>query len=293
MNTNVQHTLSESHYEAYMAKLLPYAYNILGDAMEAEDVVQEVLSSVYLQSADHVENPISYLVRAVINRSINAKKKGKIRREKYNGQWLPVPFQTEETIYRNIDKNKILQYALLVLLERLSAKERAVFILKETFDFQHDEIAEVLSTSVENSRQLYKRARKKLEVRADKLTVRDENANKTVTLLTDAILKGDITKLKALLAENIQSFSDGGPNTRSARKVIRGKDHVSKFLQAMYDKYYLEGSEVSLTEYNHSPALLFAKENFIYRCMVFEIQNQKIDNVFIIVNPEKLRRLNR
>ena len=130
--------------------------------MAAEDIVQEVLNHHFLNSRDHIENPDHYLIRSVINRAINQKNLLRNKMEQYPGRWLPAPVVTEEGIYAGADRARILHYSLLVLLERLNAKERAVFILKETFDFTHEEIAEILNISTEHSRQLFKRGKKKI-----------------------------------------------------------------------------------------------------------------------------------
>ncbi|HET6541319.1 MAG TPA: sigma factor-like helix-turn-helix DNA-binding protein, partial [Chryseolinea sp.] len=140
----------------YQAMLLPFAYNVTGDFMAAEDIVQEVLNQHFLNSRDHIENPDHYLIRSVINRAINQKNLLRNKMEQYPGRWLPAPVVTEEGIYAGADRARILHYSLLVLLERLNAKERAVFILKETFDFTHEEIAEILNINTEHSRQLFK-----------------------------------------------------------------------------------------------------------------------------------------
>ena len=283
------HKKSEPGYEYYQAKLFPFAYNVIGDTQEAEDVVQEVLNNHFLLPNDGIINPESYLIRSVINRSINAKKRLKIRRDEYNGQWLPVPFRTDDRIYAELDSKHILNYSLLVLLERLSPKERAVFILKESFGYSHNEIGEILKFSEENSRQLYRRGKKKL----GELKPADVNPNNDMPVkqLSEAILARDLEKVKTLLTENIQSFSDGGYNMRTARNIILGNHDVGRFLLALYDKYLLQGSEVSFGSVNHSPAILFHIKGQIYRCMTFKFADGLIDAVYIIINPEKLRAL--
>src|SRR6266516_2557937 len=141
----------ESQFAEFQSALLPFAYNILGDSMEARDVVQEILNHYFLSDTDHIQNPKAYLVRSVINKSITEKKRIQTEKKKYLGEWLPVPVNQEAGIYQLADRDRIINYSLLVLLERLNPKERAVFILVETFDFSHKEVAEVLNTTVENS----------------------------------------------------------------------------------------------------------------------------------------------
>lgn len=279
----------DSQFNKFHRQLMPYAYNIIGDSSEAEDVVQEILNNYFMTSSDHVQNPVNYLTRAVINRAITAKKKLNTRRAHYYGQWLPGPIQTEDVIYQQVDKNRILSYSLMVLLERLSPKERAVFILKESFDFQHDEIAKLLDITVENSRQLFKRAHQKLERNIKRSVTATTDARQTLQELTTAILQADVEKVKTLLAEDVHSFSDGGSKHRSAPNIIHGRHNVTKFLQANFGKYFLEGSAYSFTLVNHSPAIVIkSADGQVYKCLIPEIIDGVIVNVYIVVNPDKL-----
>jgi RNA polymerase sigma-70 factor (ECF subfamily) len=280
----------EAQYQKYKAQLVPYAYSIIGDSLAAEDVVQEILNTYFLNDHEHIQDPDRYLTRSVINRSINAKKSMQARKKQYIGQWLPVPIHTDESIYKEIDKRRILDYSLLVLLERLNPKERAVFILKESFDFEHSEIAEVLQITVENSRQLYKRARQKLESGGLKASADKVTADATLKKLTEAILRADVENVKALLAAQVQSYSDGG-DMKAAPNIIVGRDNVSKFLKALYGKYFHDGTVVTSEELNHGPALVFRLGNLIYRCVMFGVRDGVIENVYIMNNPAKLRAL--
>lgn len=284
-----KHKALNPGYEHYQTKLFPFAYNVIGDTQEAEDVMQEVLNHHFLFPNDGIVNTDSYLIRSVINRSINAKKRMKIRRGEYNGQWLPGPVKTEENIYAEIDKRHILDYSLLVLLERLSPKERAVFILKESFAYSHSEIGEMLDFSEESSRQLYRRGKKKLgDVKVGHSKRIDETP---IRQLTEAILARDLDQVKALLAENIQSLSDGGYNMRTARNIIAGQHDVGRFLLALYDKYLLPGTEVTFATINHDPAILFMSQGQVYRSMTFQLADGLIEAVYIVINPDKLRAL--
>lgn len=293
METDIlENTSWELQISRYQSKLLPYAYNILGDFMEAEDVVQEALNKYYLDPNDHIEKPENYLIRSVINRSINQKKLLRNKKELYPGEWLPTPVFTEEGIYSKADRGQILNYSLLVLLEKLNPRERAVFILKESFDFSHKEIADILEIATENSRQLLKRAKQKLGSPAgSSFEVKDKNAA-PVKQLTEAILQADVEKVKFLLSADIQSISDGGPNVSAAKNIITGKDHVSKFLKAIFNKYLPASAKIVFATVNHKPAIIYTYEGRIFRCAIFELKGETIDKIFIVVNPDKLKHLN-
>ncbi|NJM26961.1 MAG: sigma-70 family RNA polymerase sigma factor, partial [Bacteroidia bacterium] len=205
----------DSELRDYHRRLLPFAYNIVGDSQEAEDVVQEVLNHFFMADHSHVHDPVSYLTRSVINRSINARKRIQAQKQNYRGHWLPVPVATDEAVYADIDKARIVSYSLLLLLECLNPRERAVFILKESFDFAHDEIAALLDITPENARQLYKRAKLKLE--PDKVNVVASRADQTTLLreLTEAMIAADVNRIKQLLADDVLSVSDGGNGHRA------------------------------------------------------------------------------
>ena len=286
-----RHTL-ETRLKHYQSMLLPFAYNVTGDFMAAEDIVQDVLNHHLLNSRDHIENPDHYLIRSVINRAINQKNLLRNKMEQYPGRWLPTPVVTEEGIYAGADRARILHYSLLVLLERLNAKERAVFILKETFDFTHEEIGEILNIGTDHSRQLFKRGKKKIMPSGSQVEMINEGSQQLLQQLADAISAADIEKTKRLLAQDVQCVSDGGPKVSAARKMLVGQERVFKFLKAIYGKYFPEGATTTFSVVNHHPALLFKLNGKVFRCIVFEMDGPVIRKIFIMVNPDKLQGLN-
>ena len=142
-------------------KLFPYAYNILGNIGDCQDVIQEVLIKFNEKEGCSISNPNAYLIKSVINQAINLKKKND--RERQQKITLPEPIVTNQGESK-IELDEILNYSMLVLLDTLNTKERAVLLLKEAFDYEHDDIAEILEISVENSRQILTRAKKKLKL---------------------------------------------------------------------------------------------------------------------------------
>lgn len=137
--------------------LITYAYNITGSYEDAKDIVQDAYIK-FMNVEKDIENKKAYLIRSVINLSINFKKKQKKLLFEYPGMWLPEPVATEKADME-INSKEILSYSLMVLLEKLNAKQRAVFILREAFNYDHEEIADVLRITVENSRKILSRAK--------------------------------------------------------------------------------------------------------------------------------------
>jgi RNA polymerase sigma-70 factor (ECF subfamily) len=291
MKIDEQKSPVSAEFDKYKALLLPFAYNITGDVLAAEDIVQEVVTNHVLKADPALEDPRRYLVRSVINRSINEKKMLRRKKEDYRGKWLPAPVLTEDSIYADADREKILQYSLLVLLERLTPRERAVFILKETFDFEHEEIADILKIKTDHSRQLLKRGKKKILPLPPARPQFHRSNNQLLMKLVEAISTSDVALTKKLLSDDVQCMSDGGTQMKAARNLLTGHDRVSKFLKAIYGKYYLEGTTTEIVQLNFHPAILFRRNDKVFRCIVFELDEEIIKKIFIIVNPDKLAQL--
>ncbi|MEO8474312.1 MAG: sigma factor-like helix-turn-helix DNA-binding protein [Chryseolinea sp.] len=275
----------------YQSLLFPFAYNITGDLMASEDIVQEVITHHMTRPVEHVENPEGYLVRSVVNKAINQKKLLRNRMEQYPGHWLPSPVLTEESMYKGADRDSIIHYSLLVLMERLNAKERAVFILKETFDYVHEEIADILKITVDHSRQLLKRGKEKISIPKASTSSQREESKILLSQLADAIKSADLEKAKKLLSDDVSCIADGGPNISATRNVLEGPDHVSKLLKAIYGKYFPENATSSFAIVNHMPALVFKLNSSVFRCVIFEIEANIIQKIFVMVNPDKLKKI--
>ncbi len=276
---------------SYQSLLFPYAYNILGDAMQAEDIIQDVLIKYTTTNQNHVQNEKAYLIRSVINNSISYKQLLRVKNETYPGRWLPEPIITESSVYNQVDRKQILEYTLLVLLEKLNPTERAVFILKESFNYSHEEISGILSITTVHSRQLLKRAKTKLQD-APAFQMKISSADQVfVNDLSEAIGNANLDRLEQLLAEDVKIYSDGGPYISASRNIISGKLRGIKMLQGILKKFTYPDTQIQISIVNHLSALIFIRSGKTYRCMIFKIKENQIDQIFIMVNPEKLNHL--
>jgi RNA polymerase sigma factor (sigma-70 family) len=269
----------------WMTILFPYAYNILGVVEDAKDAVQEVLYKHLSGRRDMVENEKAYLIKAVINQSINLKEKNK--RTVYGDEWLPEPVATEEAD-KGIALNDIAAYSLLILLEKLNPKERAVFILKEGFDYSHEDIADVLSATVENSRQLLSRARRKLD--ADKQISRVEKSQQVLLeRFLQALRDKDIHSLEQLLTQDISYAADGGGVIKVVAKHCSGIREVIALLLLVHARFLSDAVFVPTT-INHQPALLYYRNGKLFLCQVYGFAaDGKIAQINNVLDPEKLR----
>jgi RNA polymerase sigma factor (sigma-70 family) len=267
--------------------LTSYAYNILGSYEEAKDVVQDVLLERLNRKGDDIKNEKAYLTRSAINRAINAKNRQKKMLSGYPGNWLPEPVATEGADH-HLHQKDILSYSLMVLLEKLDARQRAVFILKEAFDYEHEEIAQVLDISVENSRKILSRAKKELK------TSNGNSLHKTppdyLDKYIDIIRNGDTKRLEKLLSDDIVLVSDGGGKVAAALHPLVGKETALLFLSGVYKKFY-QNKRIEKGFVNHYPALFFYEEDGLSTCQVFELQNEKIVRSYFLRNPDKLASL--
>lgn len=264
--------------------LTSYAYNILGSYEDAKDVVQDVLLEMINRSGAAIGNEKAYLTRSVINRAINARNKLQKMQAGYPGNWLPEPVATE-TADGDLNRKDILSYSLMVLLEKLDAKQRAVFILKEAFSYDHEEIADVLDISVENSRKILSRARATLHNEPIK-----EVALTPVAYLDkylDVIRSGDVKRVEQLLTSEVMVISDGGGKVAAAMNPLVGAESASAFLVGIYNKFYQE-IQAEKGMVNHHPALFYYIDGQLINCQVFEWRDGKVHRVYFVRNPDKL-----
>lgn len=265
--------------------LTTYAYNIIGSLQDAQDIVQDAYLKFMQIDTERIENKKAYLVRSVINLAINQKNRQQKLIDSYPGEWLPEPVATEsaDTILNTKD---VLSYSLLVLLEKLNAKERAVFILKEAFDYDHEEIAQVLELTVENSRKLLSRAKSKLREPAPPADSILPAA--FISRYLEVIRNGDTPKLEELLHKDIMVVSDGGGKAVAFRNIVSGLANVSKLLIGLMHKYY-DGKRIEQGVLNHQPALFFYENGELTTTQIFEFEGDRLVNAYFMRNPDKLK----
>jgi RNA polymerase sigma-70 factor (ECF subfamily) len=271
----------------YQKKLFPYAYNILGSQDDARDAVQDVITKYVSANKPDIDSPVNYLIKSVINQSINIKKRsGKSSPAKVS---LPEPVSTDSAD-NNINRKEIISYSLLV--DSVNAKERAVFILKEAFDYSHEEIADKLQISIEGSRKLLSRAKMKLgALKKDDINRSAVNAS-SLENYVNAIKNGDVKNLETLLVKDIAIMVDGG-NVRIVSAFESGIENVIQLITYVYNTYQAK-AEIKISMVNHQPALLFYKNGRLTNCQIFELdENSLITGIYSIVDPEKLKNFNK
>jgi RNA polymerase sigma-70 factor (ECF subfamily) len=270
--------------EALRALLTTYAYNILGSLEEAKDIVQDAYLQFMRLDDEDIKDPRSYLVRTVINLSINRKNRQQKLRVSYHGEWLPEPVATEMADAA-LSRKDVLSYSLMVLLEKLDARQRAVFILKEAFDYEHTEIAKVLGITTDHSRKILSRAKQQL---AMERSVNDHRIQAgDINKYLDAIRRADMQQLEQMLLEDVVVTVDGGGKVPASQRPVYGRMAVMAMVLGIYRKFYLNAT-VELRQINHQPALFFFTNGKLTNCQVFTFEEGRITAVYFIRNPDKL-----
>lgn len=279
-------TQETSGFTEHRARLFGLAYRMLGSAAEAEDVLQE--AHVRWESAERseIESPGAWLTTVVTRLCLDQLKSARARRETYVGPWLPEPVPTADAPLEPLDLESI-SFAFLLLLENLSPLERAVFVLKEVFDYSYAEIAGMLGREESACRQLGHRAKEHLRARRPRFAPSREQHEKLLGAFLGAVGQGDLAGLQRLLADDVVARSDGGGRVRAALNPLFGVDHVSRFFMGLARKG-LPGFTFGIEEINGWPAVVTYHEGAVFNAMLIETDDEKIHAIHVVANPDKL-----
>jgi RNA polymerase sigma-70 factor (ECF subfamily) len=229
----------ETIFQKYKSLLFSIAYHMLGSVMDAEDCVQEAFLQWYVaEQEEPVEHPKAYLCTLVTRRCIDRLRSAQTQRETYVGLWLPEPLIETTDPSERSELNESLSLAFLLLLERLSPLERAVFLLRQVFDYDYAEIAAIVGKSAENCRQILHRARRHLPARPTLSPAPHAQQWQVFTQFFQAWINGDMEGLLQVLSDEIELHSDGGGKVRTARHPILGPDRVARYLLGLQQKVF-------------------------------------------------------
>lgn len=274
--------------------LIAYVYRLTGSIEDAKDITQETILRYISAQETMIENPKAWMFKVATNLSLDFFKSVKLKRQHYIGPWLPEPYIDETaTAQENIELDESISVALLVLMEKLSPKERIAYILHDLFEFKHKEIATILGTSLANCRQLTSRAKKKLQEQKKSFSPSKEEHIALTNSFINAAKDGNFENLKQLFAEEVKLHSDGGGKAIAAKKIIcRDSRFMSKFLLKVVSSLFIKNEkeiELKTFWFNGSLGVLQIEENKITTSFHFEIINHKIASIFSLRNPDKLK----
>jgi RNA polymerase sigma-70 factor (TIGR02957 family) len=278
-------------FEAERPHLFGLAYRLLGSAADAEDMVQDAFLRWSGADRAAIEVPRAWLVKVVTNLCLNRLASARAERERYVGPWLPEPVLTENGALgpvESAEQRDSVSLALLALLERLGPMERAVFVLRESFAYEHGEIAEVVGVTEANSRQLYRRARQRVGEGRARFRPELEQWRCLVESFLAAALSGDLDALEQTLAADVTYRGDGGGKAPAARRTVLGRARVARFFAKVIPRFVTPDVEVAVVEVNGAPALLGRAEGALAGIMVFEIAEDRVAALYSLANPDKL-----
>ena len=277
--------------------LFSIAYRMLGSASDAEDMVQEAFLRFHRETAagTQVESPKSYLSAVTTRLCIDHLRSARVRRESYVGTWLPEPLLTEETsdAERHAETADSLSMGFLVLLESLTPVERAVFLLREVFEYDYDEIASVVGKSEENCRQIAVRARRQVQAGKPRFEASKAERDELARRFFAAAAEGDVEDLVSMLAADVVAYADGGGKGFAFPKPVHGREKVARLLQAGAAQGRRLGVvAVRLAEINGQPGALFLDADDVAIAAVsLDIVDGQVQTMHAVSNPEKLAHL--
>jgi RNA polymerase sigma-70 factor (ECF subfamily) len=286
---------TEAPYEELRPLLFSIAYRMVSSVGEAEDIVQEAFLRIHRAEVEgtKIASPKAYLSAVVTRLGIDHLKSARARREQYVGQWLPEPLLTDSApdAASQAETADSLSMAFLVLLESLTPVERAVFLLREVFDYEYGEIAKIVRRSEDNCRQLYVRARRHIDEGRPRFEASREEREELARRFFAAAQLGDREALVELLAADVVVYGDGGGKAPSWQRVY-GRERVAKLLAGQLAQVERLGGTMMPTELNGQPGVMVLdEESRIAAVMSLEIADGAVQTIRGITNPDKLAHL--
>ena len=276
--------------------LFSIAYRMLGSVSDAEDVAQESFVRYQRALGDGVvvESPKAYLCSVATRLSLDMLKSARARRETYVGTWLPEPLLADPMpdAAAHAELADSLSMAFLVVLETLSPVERAVFLLREVFDFGYDEIASMVDKSADNCRQLLVRAKKRVDERRPRFEASREQRAKLAERFFAAAQAGDLAGLQDLLAADVTFAGDGGGKAPATARVVVGPDKVARLVLSLTEQALTYGFTMRAVEVNGQPgAVFFTPDGLVSNVVCLDVADGHVQAVHGVVNPDKLGHL--
>jgi RNA polymerase sigma-70 factor, ECF subfamily len=287
--------MSASEFDELRPLLFSIAYRMLARVADAEDVVQDAFLRHQRALADgvEIESPKAYLSAVVTRLAIDQLRSARHRRETYVGQWLPEPLLTDENDpARATEEADSLSMAFLLVLERLSPVERAIFLLHDVFAYDYDEIAVIVDKSAANCRQLAVRARRHVEAEKPRFEASRRARDELAARFFAAVSTGDMDGLVAMLADDVVVYGDGGGKAPQWSQPIVGPDRVSRLFVGLGRQIATLGITIEPHQVNGQPGALLRDRNaLLINVFVLDIAGGVIQAIRSVINPDKLHHL--
>jgi len=279
-----------ARFEAQRSYLFPIAYRLLGSVSDAEDVLQDAFLRWDRINPDEVQNPRAFLATTVVRLCMDQLRSARARREVYVGPWLPEPLITtgKADLTDTVILRESLSFAFLLMLEKLSPLERAVFVLREVFDYDYADIAPIVDKSEANCRQAFHRARQRIAEDQKRFEPSREQQERMTEEFLRATTNGDVQGLLDLLAEEVVSVADGGGKAKglAGLRPIVTRDRVVRGFLGNLQK--LPPDRAWIEEVNGQPAIVATRDGKPYGIVLLELGDGRITRLYSVVNPDKL-----
>ncbi|AWB96758.1 RNA polymerase subunit sigma-24 [Agromyces badenianii] len=280
--------MTDDPFVTHRSLLFTVAYELLGSAADAEDVLQESWLRWADVAHDEVRDPRAYLVRIVTRQALNQLRTVSRRRESYVGEWLPEPLLTSPDVADDVELAESVSIAMLTVLETLGPTERAVFVLREVFDVPYDEIADAVDKSPAAVRQIAHRAKDHVAARRPRMDVMRSEHEEAVERLVAAMNTGDVQGLMDVLAPDVVSVADGGGKVRGAAlRPIVGADRIARYLVGGLAKF--PGVFVAMPAWvNGQPGIRVELDGQLAGVVSLSVEGGRITRIYSMANPDKL-----
>src|SRR5882724_4454631 len=286
--------MSGEPFVTHRSLLFTVAYEMLGSAADAEDVVQETWlrwADIGDAARDEVRDPRAYLVRILTRQALNRLRSVSRRREEYVGQWLPEPLLTSPDVAEDVELAESVSIAMLTVLETLGPAERAVFVLREVFDVSYEEIAEAVGKSAATVRQIAHRARGHVAARHPRIQVSRAEQRQVVQRFVAALTTGDVQGLMDVLAPDVVLVADGGGLAPAVRQPVEGSRPVVALLARFAE--FAPDAQIAMVLLNGAVAARIDPSGELDTAITFVVENGRIARIYAIRNPHKLERLDK
>jgi RNA polymerase sigma-70 factor (ECF subfamily) len=292
-STDPEVSIRLATFDQYRSLLFSIAYRMLGSVADAEDMLQETFLRWQQSAEDKIRSPRAFLVTIISRLCINHLQSARVRREEYVGQWLPEPVMTDagSDPFGIVKVDESLSMAFLVLLERLTPLERAVFLLREVFEYEYSEVAAVLGQSEVNCRQILRRARQHVSTMRPRFEVSERKQNDLLQRFLKAVGNGDMEGVVALLAKDVVLHSDGGGKAIAVPNAVRGAGNVARGILGSLKRLVPKNLVRRLARINGEPGLVNYLNGKPHSVLTVDVAGGRIRTIYILTNPEKLAHL--
>ena len=291
--------MDDAHiFQQHRSKLFGIAYRMLGTVSDAEDVLQDAWLRYAVADKHDLRSTEAFLATVVTRLCLDRIKSAQAQREVYVGEWLPEPLMADRPPELNDPADHMadldsISYAFVVLLQQLSPEERAVFLLREVFDYGYDEIAAFIDKSEDACRQLFSRAKRHIAENRPRIATTPEEHQRVLASFLQAMSTGDLSGLMQLMSADVTMVSDGGGKASAATKPLYGPDHVARFMHGLTrlasNTQIVWSSEMALV--NGRPALVIREDGRVTTVISFDISDGAIHGIYSMRNPDKLGRV--